>query len=995
MCSLGLLSLIVCVVVQVIETLSTEAVWQAPSPGTYFASVVAYNRALRPSTPVCSNGITIDHSPPVITRISLPDMTPHPTEPISFVPYHTAFNVSWDASDNTAIREYQVAIATSADLLDSAPDILPSSSTGRLAFRTVYNDTLSSGTEMFVRLTATDLAGNTATHTVGPIVMDTTPPVFEGNLTITTTASHVLVTWSGANVTDKEEGDEALRMEYAVGEWEGQGREGRGGLDQHPAVMYVVTCIILSHGCSTLYPPPGKNLYGSQVVPFTTADPTPPCLEVACVAIETTRLLNGEEYYVTLSVTNALGLSFHITQAFQHVTGPPDEGVVFDVVAFGGGTYQDTDVMIGSDPLTAVWEGLDHPFSPVTYSVAIGTTSGATDVFPLTPVGGVQSHEFANLTLAPGSTYYLLVRAEAATGVSQAVSDGVHVLANQTVDVTASATVLVEDQLSTSVVRASWDFPSLPPPLLSHYLVALFAAGSDDPLTSPSSTGVDTATVLSGLTLSPQMSYRVGVKACHLDGCLPVVFSEVFSVHAPPELVMIEGVYSPKANLTVSWRASSTSGVATLQWTVGQDTYGGRILLPWQSVRDAGLNGSITVPAYSLDGVVDPQVSTFITIRAISSDGMWTQQTEPLKWRIAGEVLAQSDVPVDRPLVRDVLPGALPTPNINSSREVEFVADGITDVDYTSASNQLAATWPTLRFTKYSWSVAEQPSFLSCDMAIACGETFLNHITASGLDLEHGHTYFICIRVSPQDLIEVDTLPELRQAMEVCSDGVLVLTSPPTTGTVTVVTDVAAPNASGGVLVQPSTSELHLQWEEFEVAMTPYHATALSHYEYGLGSSPGAADIVPFANVGVSQEAMLTNLSLTPGLPYYTTVRAVDLAGLSSLSSRAFLSCDTTPPFVRMVWINSVQASSVIRDDDITVFWTNIVERESRVTLVRVRLGSRRGASDIHQQDVPIYSTSLLIPAGVHSLQSTYRHASRIWASLTVSWCVLSQQFLS
>ena len=406
-------------------------------------------------------------------------------------------------------------------------------------------------------------------------------------------------------------------------------------------------------------------------------------------------------------------------------------------------------------------------------------------------------------------------------------------------------------------------------------------------------------------------------------------------------------------------------------------------------MRGAGLNGSITVPAYSLDGVVDPQISTFITIRAISSDGMWTQQTEPLKWRIAGEVLAQSDVPVDRPLVRDVLPGALPTPSINSSREVEFVADGITDVDYTSASNQLAATWPTLRFTKYSWSVAEQPSFLSCDMAIACGETFLNHITASGLDLEHGHTYFICIRVSPQDLIEVDTLPELRQAMEVCSDGVLVLTSPPTTGTVTVVTDVAAPNASGGVLVQPSTSEIHLQWEEFEVAMTPYHATALSHYEYGLGSSPGAADIVPFTNVGVSQEAMLTNLSLNPGLPYYTTVRAVDLAGLSSLSSRSFLSCDITPPFVRMVWMNSV-----FRHDDITVFWTNIVERESRVTLVRVGLGSRRGASDIYQRDnIRISSTFLRIPARVHSLQSTYRHASYVWASVTVSWYVLSQQF--
>ena len=226
------INIVVCVVVQVTETLSTETVWLAPAPGTYFATVVAYNRALHPSAPVCSNGITIDSSPPVITRVSLPDMTPHPSRPISFIPYHTAFNVSWDASDNTEIREYQVAIATSADLLDSAPDILPASSTGRLAFRTVYNDSLASGTALFVELTAIDVAGNSATHTLGPVVMDTTPPVFEGDLTITTAAGHVAVTWSGANITDEEEGREALLMEYAVGEWVGQGWG--EGLDHYP-----------------------------------------------------------------------------------------------------------------------------------------------------------------------------------------------------------------------------------------------------------------------------------------------------------------------------------------------------------------------------------------------------------------------------------------------------------------------------------------------------------------------------------------------------------------------------------------------------------------------------------------------------------------------------------------------------------------------------------------------------------------------------------------
>ena len=956
-------------VVQVTETVSSEAVWLAPNPGTYFATVVAYNSALRPSAAVCSNGITIDSSPPVFTRVSLPAMTPHPSQPISFVPYHTFFNLSWDASDNTGIREYQVAIATSADLLGSTPDILPSSSTGRLAFRTVYNASLVSGSTLFVMLTATDLAGNTATHTLGPVVMDTTPPVFEGNFTITSTANHVIVTWSGVNITDEEEGSEALEVEYAVGEWVGQG-EGGAGPGRLP---YAVTCCP-SHPVAL---PAGKSPYSSEIVPFTTASASPPCVEVDCVAVETTHLLNGEKYYITLSVINTLGLSSHSTQSFQHVTGPPSNGTVLDVVDFGSGTYRDVDVIIGSDPLFAVWEGLDHPFLPVNYSVAIGITSGGAEVFPLTPVGGVQYFEFTNTTLLPGSTYYILVLAESATGTAEAVSDGVFVLANEVDDVTMSAAVQVEDQLSTSVVRTSWDFPSLPPSLTSHHRVALYTAGSDNPLNTPRDTGVDSAAILSGLALNPQTDYRVGVMACHLDGCLPVIFSEVFSVHTPPELMMIKGVYSPKASLAVSWTASSTFGIESVQWTVGQDTYGGRILLPWQSVQDTSLNGSITVPAHPLDAVIDPQISTFITVRVTAGDGLRTQLTVPLKWQIEGEVLRQGDFPVDPPVVRDVQPGAFPTPTANSSNELEFFdADNIIDIDYTSHSNQLAATWPTMRFTKYTWSVAEQPSFLSCDQAIACGETFLNGITASGLDLEHGHTYFICIRVLPQDLIEVDTLPRIRQAMEVCSDGVLVLTSPPVPGSLTVVTDGAAANASSEWSVQASTSEIHLQWEEFTVAMTTYHATALSHYEYAIGSSPGTADIVPFTNVGVSQEALLTNLSLTPGLLYYATVRGVDLAGLSSqLSPSGFMS-DWTPPFVASIWIKSPLANSVRRSEEINVYWTPIVEEESSVTMVTVKISSRRYPS------VPATSTSLSAGTILRNIPLV----KFIWAHITVSY---------
>ena len=46
--------------------------WIAPSVGTYYATVVAYNGALEPSDPACSDGIRIDDQPPSFEGVYIP-----------------------------------------------------------------------------------------------------------------------------------------------------------------------------------------------------------------------------------------------------------------------------------------------------------------------------------------------------------------------------------------------------------------------------------------------------------------------------------------------------------------------------------------------------------------------------------------------------------------------------------------------------------------------------------------------------------------------------------------------------------------------------------------------------------------------------------------------------------------------------------------------------------------------------------------------------------
>ena len=60
---------------ETIQTTDTNATWVAPTTGTFYVTVVAFNRALHPSSPICSDGVTIDMTPPTL-RIPLADIQP-------------------------------------------------------------------------------------------------------------------------------------------------------------------------------------------------------------------------------------------------------------------------------------------------------------------------------------------------------------------------------------------------------------------------------------------------------------------------------------------------------------------------------------------------------------------------------------------------------------------------------------------------------------------------------------------------------------------------------------------------------------------------------------------------------------------------------------------------------------------------------------------------------------------------------------------------------
>lgn len=62
-------------------------------------------------------------------------------------------------------------------------------------------------------------------------------------------------------------------------------------------------------------------------------------------------------------------------------------------------------------------------------------------------------------------------------------------------------------------------------------------------------------------------------------------------------------------------------------------------------------------------------------------------------------------------------------------------------------------------------------------------------------------------------------------------------------------------------------------------------ALPMDHYEWAVGTSPGATDVQPFIAVGLSATAVNETLFPPPGAVVYATVKAVNVAGLSVTAS--------------------------------------------------------------------------------------------------------------
>ncbi|XP_046557203.1 uncharacterized protein LOC124266453 [Haliotis rubra] len=455
--------------VEVTETYSTSASWTAPSVGKYHVTVVAFNRALEASDPVCSDGVTVDTTPPSVSEVAVRDS--RVMEGLA----KSSDNVVWYID---AHRRRTLVVSPDDSCSSKATPV----DDKRLSLFPIHRYNNGSGMQLYNPECESLLA----------------LPVSFTNLLYVYREHHLFVNWTGS---DTESGI----YDYELGLMSDPSGEAAPDIlpytsthhhpqyqGYHPRLsegqqFYIAIKAINKAGISTvrvvgpvmvhttypIYSGPmtvmlkenyliarwtetafivtehakyevaiGSEGGQSTISPFTTLKSGGGCTLTSpptCTAVALTDLHwdlhHSHTYFVSVRVTNIVGLStVAVSEPYVHDVMPPLRGVVEDVIPAGEeslleiNSIPDTDHQTSTTTLRARWYGFVNGVENVTYKVGIGSHRLGSDVNELMEVGQVLQHEFTGLHLHEHQKYFMTVVAATGAGEMTVSSDGVTVV---------------------------------------------------------------------------------------------------------------------------------------------------------------------------------------------------------------------------------------------------------------------------------------------------------------------------------------------------------------------------------------------------------------------------------------------------------------------------------------------------------------------------------------------------------------------------------------
>jgi len=143
-------------------------------------------------------------------------------------------------------------------------------------------------------------------------------------------------------------------------------------------------------------------------------------------------------------------------------------------------------------------------------------------------------------------------------------------------------------------------------------------------------------------------------------------------------------------------------------------------------------------------------------------------------------------------------------------------------------------------------------------------------------------------------------------------------------------------------------------------------------YRYAIGTTPGGTDITNWTSVGLSLNAIKTDLSLAYGQMYYFSVKAENGAGINSTPANSNgQSVDTTAP-ATVATVNDGLGADIATTDsrtELSANWTVSSDAESGILRYWYAIGTVAGGTNIvdwtdNGTALSVTKTGLLVPNG-------------------------------
>lgn len=568
----------------------------------------------------------------------------------------------------------------------------------------------------------------------------------------------------------------------------------------------------------------------------------PAGLETWTYAMNGNNLTNGVSYTVSSrsrDVASNVQVDYGEDSFIYDLTSPT-LGQVNDGLA-----STDEDWTNSTTVLTANWAGFTDITSGILkYEYSAGTTPGSTDLISWTDAG-LDTTFSEDVTMVSGTLYYISIRAtDGAENVSGTVtSDGVTVdAANPVVSIIneGSTSQDMDYQQDGSALIISWDGSDGTRSFFRNgrdiggFRVTLGSSSGDSNMVDWVDVGNVTTHTFSGLDLQEAVTYYASVQAEDLAGNLSEILTGdgiTIDQSGPDPGILNDGVGDDVDWVYINYLIDGTwtgfedslSGIAEYEYSVGLSP-GQTQTVTWTS---AGLDTTITVSASLTEGA-----TYFANVRAtdnvtnvggvISSDGFGLDVSAP----ITGNVYDGSGEDLTWTNITDSITGNWADFSDQYSG-IEFYETAVG----TSPGDQNTVSW------------------FNADTAISA--------THNELNLEHGTAYYFSVRAT--DVVD-------NVSSSGISDGITIDTLHP-------VINLIAETASEDPLFQGSDSSIALFWGADD------DLSGIEHFEFGLGSSIGATDIIDWTDAGTDQSVTITDLNFDEGSTYYGAIRVFDRAG--------------------------------------------------------------------------------------------------------------------